>query len=192
MNLPGTSATTLLSFLLKHQRLEGKIGGEEAGGVDAEGVGGAGFVGEDDGVAIYFVGAATGVGAAGAGDGGDGAVGVHVHGGMGGQVALEVQDELVRGAEGQGDGGRLRPRISHEHLVGAGPPGIGILGLGLPGFQHTARRAHQGGRQEDSSHFHRIRFFTKIINLPEILQMTDQVGHDGAGLFVWFLFAIFA
>lgn len=123
----------------------------------------AGFGGQDDGVGLHLVGPALGVLAGGGGDRVDGAVGIHVHGRMGRQMALRVQDELVLGPQAQGDGGRLRAGIRHERLIGAGPLGIGETGL--VSTQKAAGRAKEGGRQEGEEVFHRNLLFFRYVRV---------------------------
>ena len=136
----------------EHQLLEGDVLRLQLAGDDVEPMDRAGLGGQDEGVGLHLVGPALGVLAGGGGDRVDGAVGIHVHGRMGRQMALRVQDELVLGPQAQGDGGRLRAGIRHERLIGAGPLGIGETGL--VSTQKAAGRAKEGGRQEGKEVFH--------------------------------------
>ena len=146
----------LLLRAREHQFLEGEVGGGEVVGGDEEVVDGAGGFGQDDGLVFHLVGAVPGGGAGITWVLVNGTVGIRVHGRIGRHDGLLFQDECVRGAECQGDGGLLRAHIGQEHLVGGGPAGIGELGF--PGAQQAAGGAEQDDRDQGKQVSHRIGF----------------------------------
>lgn len=114
---------------------------------------------QDDFVAFYFVGALPGVFPGEAGEDVDGAVGVHVGGGMGRHYAFLLQGKAVLGIERQRGRGRFRPGIGNEHLRDTDPFRLGIIGLLIA--QDAARRAHHDTREKEKNTFHGDRFLQR-------------------------------
>ena len=115
---------SVLALFGKGKWTVGQVGGFQFAGDIVEGVRFVFIAGEGDYISLHRVGALLCPGRGGGGVVVVGAVGIHIHAGIGGHLHQSLQNELFCGDEFQRGGDSHCPGIGHEFLFHTRPGGF--------------------------------------------------------------------